>query len=237
MTERPHSLGLRILLCLAPMLGACSTLITPSAIRASGAPLDLVSQTIKLYDQALLDANRFLASEHNLTLPLARYELAQNGTLVFVTGSERWPIRIRNSIAGELVLAVGFRAQERDDGFVVGSRPPDRYAAIDNSMFRLPDGSFHDADGVADLLLHETAHTFHGKGTVGYWNTLCYYAEVVFTWRTVNHSAEHLPNATSREYAIHRAIIAARAAQNAPRLGWLEKLFEEHAQAMAPADQ
>ncbi|MFT7680438.1 MAG: hypothetical protein ACI8QC_004444, partial [Planctomycetota bacterium] len=49
--------------------------------------------------------------------------------------------------------------------------------------------------------------------------------------------AEHLPNATSLEYALHRAILGARTAQNATRLNALEKLFASHAQAMAHGDQ
>ena len=46
----------------------------------------------------------------------AHYEVTPEEPLVFVTGSRRWPIRIRNSAGGDLVLAFGFRAQERDDG-------------------------------------------------------------------------------------------------------------------------
>ena len=179
-----------LLVLLAPLLGACSTLITPETIRLSGAPEESRGQALDLLEEAVIQANEFLISEHRLSLPPARYERAENGTLEFVTESRRWPVRIRHSFGGDLVVITGFRAQERDDGFVVGSRPPDEHPEIDNSMFRDRDGDWHSAESIARLILHETAHTVHGVGTVGYWSTVCYYAEAIFLLRSSNHSAE-----------------------------------------------
>ncbi len=185
-------------------------------------------QALALFGKGLEQANEFLASEHRLSLPVARYELEPDGGLVFVTESKRWPIRIRNSLSGDLVIFFGFRAQERDDGFVVGARPPDEFPAIDNSLFRLPDGEWQTVESVAKLILHETAHTVHGEGTVGYWNTFCYYLEAVFLLRSTNHSAEIIPRAIGKEFLLHRWIQEAEASGNEPMFEAYAKMFEQH---------
>ncbi len=196
-----------LLFCLA----SCSTLVTRNTIAACGAPQEMRAHAIGVLDQAVDRANAFLVSEYNLSMPRAHYEMAPDSSLVFVTEEKRWPIRIRKSTSGDLVIWFGFRAQERDDGFVVGSYPPDRFEEIDNSMFRQPDGSWASIDSVASLILHETAHTINGEGTVGYWNTVKYYAEVIFLFRTVNHSDERIPQAVDLEYQLGGLIEGARA--------------------------
>mgnify|MGYP006935311872 CR=1 FL=1 len=173
-------------------------------------------------------ANDFLASEYRLALPPAQYETAEDGTLVFVTAQKRWPIRIYNSFGGELVVMSGFRAQERDDGFVVGSYPPDEFPEIDNSMFRYESGGWVPASSIARLILHETAHTINGEGTVGYWNTVKYYAEAIFLLRSNNHSDERIPRAVSKEFFLYTKVQEAVDEGNGDLEVLYRDLFEKH---------
>lgn len=216
------------LMLLAISLASCSTLVNRASIASSSAPETTRNQALQLLDDAVADANRFLASEYNLSLPTARYETDLKSNLVFVTPDKRWPIRIRNSFAGDLVVWSGFRAQERDDGFVVGSRTPDEFKSIDHSMFRLSDGAWQSVESVARLILHETAHTINGEGTVGYWNTVKYYAEVLFLWRTHNHSDERIPKAVGFEYFFGNLIEEARANGNEDLEAAYRGSFEKH---------
>ena len=104
---------------------------------------------------------------------------------------------------------------------------------IDHSMFRHEGGQWHTPDSIAELILHETAHTYHGEGTVGYWNTLLYYLEVIFLFRTVHHSDERIPRAVSEEftYSYLMADATARgdhASAEAYRMIFDKHLAEEH---------
>jgi len=213
------------------LLGACSTLVTPQSIAASGAPPETRLRAVALFEEAVELANTFLASEQRRSLPAGRYEASEDGSLVFITDARRWPIRIYHSFGGDLVVSNGFRAQERDDGFVIGVRPPAEHVETDNSMFRLTSGEWHDAKSIASLILHETAHTVHGEGTVGYWNSLRYYAEAIFLLRSLSHSAERIPQAVSMEFAFHSMIESYRRSGNDMALQLTLENFEERVAA------
>jgi hypothetical protein len=214
-------------------LGSCATPITTESIRASGAPLEQREKALSLLEEAVFMANDFLGSAECRTLPGGSYESDQLGELSYVTPVGTWATHIENSCGGDLAVWIGFRAQERDDGFVVGSRPPDRFAEIDNSMFRTTDGSWQSAESITRLILHETAHTIHGEGTVGVWNSIAYYAEAIFLLRASYHSAEEIPRAVEEEFMYHRHIEAARAAADEERLQSYLEAFEEHLSAGA----
>jgi len=209
-------------------LAACSSIITYDSIAESGAPAEIRGRALGLLGSAIEQANGFLSSQQRISLPRGHYQEAEDGTLLFVTDARRWPIRIRHSFGGDLVVWFGFRAQERDDGFVVGSRPPDEHAEIDNSMFRTSDGDWQSAHSIARLILHETAHTVHRHGTVGYWNTLAYYTEAIFLFRAANHSAERTPRAISVEFEYHRLIRAAEDSGDQDAAEVYRKAFAEH---------
>jgi len=209
-------------------LSSCSTIVTPRAIAESEAPPETRERAGALFEEAVELANRFLRSDQNRSLPAGRYAFGVGGNLVFITEEKIWPNRIRNSLAGDLVVLIGFRAQERDDGFVVGTRPPGEYPEIDHSMFRTLDGDWHSPESVASLLLHETAHTVHGEGTVGYGNTLQYYLEAVFLLRASDHSAERIPKAVDHEFIFHLRIDEARAAGDEEQLSLHLEDFEQH---------
>ena len=217
-----------LLVSLGLSLGACATPITARSIAASEAPREDRERALALLDEAISLANGFLASPECRTLPGGAYVRDGAGELVYVTPVGSWPTRIEKSFGGELVEWFGFRAQERDDGFVVGSRPPDEFPEIDNSMFRTTDGAWHSAESIARLVLHETAHTIHGEGTVGYWNTVLYYAEAIFLLRANYHSAEDIPRAVGEEFGYHRFIEGARLAGDEERALLYLQVFEEH---------
>lgn len=218
-----------VALLLLLLLQSCSTLISSRAIEASDAPAEDRRKALELYRDGLELANAFLASEDCLSLPQGQFEETTDGSLAFVTPERGWPIRIRHSFGGDLVVSTGYRAQEREDGFVVGVRPPARHLETDNSMFRYSDGDWVDAESVARLILHETAHTVHGVGTVGVWNTLAYYAEAIFLLRSAKHSAETLPRATSYEFMLHRFMEEARESEDREELDFFEQALSEHA--------
>mgnify|MGYP006935311467 CR=1 FL=1 len=209
------------------------------SIAQCDAPEESRNHAIALLEDGVELANDFLASEYRLSLPAGHYEESEDGFLVFVTTNKRWPIRIYKSFGGELVVAFGFRAQERDDGFVVGSYPPDEYPEIDNSMFRYPDGDWLPADSVAQLILHETAHTINGEGTVGYWNTVKYYAEAIFLFRTNDHSDERIPMDVNFEFRFSLLIEESRAKGDDQMAAAYQSSFDKHReelQAAATAD-
>jgi hypothetical protein len=118
----------------------------------------------------------------------------------FVTAAGVWPITVRCTTWGDVVVWFGFAAQEREDGFVVGSMAPERDRLVDNSLFVNGSGWRKPASDVADLVLHETTHVVWREGTIGFWNGVAYYLETIFLFRYSNHSAERRANATDEEF-------------------------------------
>lgn len=194
-------LSTALLACLAA--GCSSTVVTPASIAAADVPEDVRVAERAKWTSAVEIANEFLASPYRRTLPAGRYELAETG-MSYVSERGTWPIEVRCSTWGDNVVAFGYRAQEREYGFVVGKRPPNRDRSVDNSMFVDGDGLAHDAESIAALILHETTHVVVREGTVGFWNGVAYYLEAIFLLRSASHSAERYPHGTNEEFGFFR---------------------------------
>jgi hypothetical protein len=182
--------------------GGCGGVpLTPAAI--SGAPVaeDVRRDVVATWREAVALANEFLASPFRATLPAGRFELADDAGMRFVTDAGAWPITVRCTTWGDVVVWFGFAAQEREDGFVVGSMAPERDRLVDNSLFVNGSGWRKPASDVADLVLHETTHVVWREGTIGFWNGVAYYVETIFLFRYSNHSDERRANATDEEFA------------------------------------
>lgn len=129
----------------------------------------------------------------------------------FVTPLGTWPIAVRCNWWGDVCVACGFAAQEREYGFVVGEREPERDRLVDNSFFQYGDGARKPAYELAELFLHETTHVVWREGTVGFWNGVSYYLEAIFLFRYSNHSDERKARGTGEEFTwwnMHRELIA-----------------------------
>ena len=184
------------------LAGCASVEVTPAAVeRAARVPADERADLLRRWREALELANAFLDSPQRETLPAGRFELDRRRGMRFATAEASYPLRVRFTMWGDWVVAVGSVAQERSDGFVVGrSRSDPRDVAVDNSMFYDHRGRPREPAMLARLILHETAHVVLGVGTVGTCSSLWYYAEVALAWRTHNeHSAERLPRQVDRE--------------------------------------
>jgi len=144
--------------------------------------------------------NEFLASDWRRTLPAGRFELDDESGMRFVTAAGTWPISVHCNWYGDLCVATGFAAQEREYGFVVGEVDPERGRAIDNTLLCMSSGERMEPLDVAELILHETTHVVWREGTVGFWNGVAYYLEAIFLFRTNDHSAERRPHATGEEF-------------------------------------
>lgn len=208
-------------LLLAALASACRSVeITPASIDVASVPAEERSTARERWGEAVALTNEFLASPYRRTLPAGHFDLDARG-MRYVTERGTWPIEVRCTCFGDLVVGTGYRAQEREYGFVVGRRPPKRDPRVDNSMFRDPDGELHDVQSIADLMLHETTHVVYREGTVGFWNGLAYYLEAIFLLRSASHSAERRPHATSEEFGFFNY---ARNGPAAERDTWLEFL-------------
>jgi hypothetical protein len=91
-------------------------------------------------------------------------------------------------------------AQERSDGFVVGSVAPHRHREIDNTLFKSISGQSQPNQMIADLILHELTHIYFKHGTVSLPKTVLYYGEAIFLFRYHDHSMERVPFRTSDEF-------------------------------------
>jgi hypothetical protein len=210
--------------CVAALAASCRSLeITPAALRDGTESRPERAAALERWTESIELANGFLASEFRRTLPAGRYELGEDG-MRFVTASRTWPIRVVSSSWGDLVVRTGFAAQEREWGFVVGSRSPADDPLVDHSFFRYADRSPMGPAEIASLVLHETTHVVFREGTVGFWNGVAYYLEAIFLLRTAKHSDEWLPNATDEEF---RFFHFARAAAPEYRSIYVQAL-EEH---------
>jgi len=222
---------------LSPLLLLCacrSVEVTPAALRAAPDPRGWRAAALARWEQAVELANAFLASDWRRTLPPGRFELRDEGLAYVGDAGCTWPIAVRHSTWGDLVVATGFRAQEDARGFVVGAVDPPHCGPadplLDNTFFRWTDGAWHEPHALAELLLHETTHVVYRHGTVGAWNTLAYYAVAVATLGAADHPVERRPRASSEEFTLFRL---ARDAPEEYRHVYAEQ-FELHlAQAQA----
>ncbi len=186
----------------AALLGlaaSCSTLVAPRTILAEDAlELDDKERLLARWEAGIARANAFLASAHNQDLPPGEFELLNDG-MVLRTGDGRlWQVQVRCTTWGSMAAAFGYPAQERSWGFVVGARG-DGPAVEANTFFRGIDGRARDADGIAQLILHEVAHQVHEVGTLGFRGGLHYYWHGIFSsWD--EHPDEQTPIRVDRAF-------------------------------------
>ncbi|MBK7644762.1 MAG: hypothetical protein IPJ19_17255 [Planctomycetes bacterium] len=194
---------------LAPLAMLCaascrSLEITPAALREKGGRAPERAVALARWEESIGLMNEFLASSCRRTLPEGRFALAGEGMTFTSASGQTWPIQVCATTWGDLVVAIGFRAQEGQCGFCVGAtqlQPGEaRDGLLDNTFFRHPQGFWEDAASLAEVTLHETTHVVLREGTIGPWNTLGYYLVLLTCWSGVEHPAERLPYATSAEF-------------------------------------
>lgn len=197
------------------VLASCRSFeITPAVLRTATDAHPERREALARWTAGVELANEFLASEFRLSLPAGRFELDDDG-MRFVGSGGEFPLRVVRSTWGDWVVRVGFAAQEREWGFVVGQRCPVNDAWVDHSFFRGVDGELASPFELASLVLHETTHVLHREGTVGFWNGVAYYGEAIFLFRYDTHSGERCANATSEEFAYFATVRDADATHRA----------------------
>lgn len=189
---------------LLALAGCADVAVTPRALLdgdgTTAVPAAEREATLARWREAVALANEFLASSWRRTLPTGRFELDDERGMTFTTPDGGWPIELRCTTWGDLCVASGFAAQERDGGFVVGAAGRERDRRVDNSLFVDESGFDRAPEGIAELLLHETTHVVWREGTVGFWNGFAYYLEAIFLLRAIEHSAERKAYATTHEF-------------------------------------
>jgi hypothetical protein len=181
--------------------GCTSVQVTPARIREAKVPFTEIESATARWNGAIELANAFLASPWRRTLPAGKFVM-EDGGMIFRSEVGDWPSRVRVTQIGDLLGRMGFIAQERSDGFVVGRTPPRRDAVIDNTFFRHLNGKPASSRSIASLILHETTHGVFREGAVGFWPTIKYYGEAAFTWRYRTLTGERKAYATSEEFGI-----------------------------------
>ncbi|HEX2852340.1 MAG TPA: hypothetical protein VHO24_03800 [Opitutaceae bacterium] len=179
--------------------GCTSVQVTPARLREAKVPQPEIENAMVRWRQAVELANAFLESPWRRTLPAGKFVL-EDGGMVFRSEAGEWPAGVRVTAIGELCARMGFIAQERSDGFVVGWAPPRRDAAVDNTLFRHLNGKPASSRSIASLILHETTHGVFREGAVGLWPAVRYYGEAAFTWRYRTLTGERRAYATSEEF-------------------------------------
>jgi hypothetical protein len=205
-------------------LGGCASVhISPARMCATSSSPSEIDEALGRWRAAVELSNAFLDSPWRRTLPPGKFVLGDEG-MVFQSDGGEWPVMVRVTRFGDLCVKVGFAAQERSDGFVVGRTKPNRTVIIDNTFFRYPSGRSKPARAMAGVLLHETTHVVFRDGTVGFWAAVRYYAEAAATWRYRTLTAERRPYATSEEFA---KFAASRTKDSAVQVELLRQ-FETH---------
>jgi hypothetical protein len=186
----------------ALLVSGCATVsITPAKVASAPVPIEERSRSLTTWTNALDFCNGFLASPFRQTLPEGRVCFT-NGHMVFVCGKGALPVRIRCTAWGDLAVWSGTAvAQERSDGFVVGSVAPRRNRLLENTFFKTTKGQPIAQEEMASMILHELTHSYYRVGTVSPSKAIGYYAEAILLLRSRNHCAERLPNKTSAEFA------------------------------------
>lgn len=153
-------------------LGACSTAITPLAIDAADAPIELRSEANRRWHEAVTLVNQFLAEQPVWELPPFRLRHDPAG-MRLVTEEGEQGFAVACTSWGNLVTLAGFTAQERSWGFVVGKQG-DGDDVLANSFLQSSMG-LRSVASLGGLILHEAVHTIEGSGTVSFWSGLRYY--------------------------------------------------------------
>lgn len=194
-------LPLLLVCAMLSVSGCVSAPVTPAGITAISGRSEERAADLKKWNDAVLLCNEFLASPARKTLPGGRVDFGGEG-MVFVSGGVRLPIRIRCTTFGDLLIPFKMSAQERSDGFVVGLIPPKESRILDNSFFKYDNGRPASSANMASVILHELTHSYYRLGTVGFFQTISYYAEAIFLLRYRKHSQELLPYQTSDEFRV-----------------------------------
>ncbi len=184
------------------LAAACSSVsVTPDRLREARVPAPEREQLVRTWTSAVEYCNEFLTSPFRHALPAGRVVLDDSSGMRFEGTDHTWPLEVRSTSWGDLVLWSGFQAQEREYGFTVGECPPERDRVADNSLFRDAHGYAMEADVVAGVILHEATHVVSGEGALGFWKSASYYCEAVFLFRYgPTHSDERLAYGTGEEY-------------------------------------
>ncbi len=172
--------------------------LTPQSVSHVHGRSEEGEQAVARWQEAVVICNDFLESDFRKTLPKGEIVWTDRG-MSFVSGEKTVPIVIRCCAAGDLLIPFKMAAQERSDGFVVGSLPPHRNRELDNSFFKHSSTQARPSYRLAELILHELTHTYFHQGTVSLPKTIAYYAEAIFLFRYRTHSMEILPYRTSHE--------------------------------------
>jgi hypothetical protein len=188
--------------CAAMLTSGCvSVSLTPARLAALPQRHDEATRDLDRWREAVALCNEFLASPARKTLPPGRINFSEAG-MEFVTGEVHLPIRVRCTMWGDWLIPFKMAAQERSDGFVVGSVPPKESRLLDNSFFKYRDGGAVSSAGMAVLILHELTHSYYHAGTVDFFHSVSYYVEAIFLLRYRNHSQELRAYQTSHEFVV-----------------------------------
>jgi hypothetical protein len=203
-SSHARALALQSVLLVAALLSAaaCSSVaVTPRGLREADVPQVDREQLVQDWTNAVGRCNEFLASPYRHALPAGRIVLDDASGMRFESDGRTWPLEVRCTSWGDIVLWFGFQAQERTYGFTVGECPPERDRVADNALFRDDSGYLMAPDSVADLILHECTHVVSGEGALGFWKSASYYCESLFLFRYgPTHSDERRAYGTSEEY-------------------------------------
>ena len=114
----------------ASIASSCSSVVlTPESLDATDVPLEERTADLALWSAAVELANEFLASPYRHTLPLGHFDLAPSG-MQYVTERGTWPIEVRCTSYGDMVVSMGLPARRaRRGGARAGERPLKRSRA------------------------------------------------------------------------------------------------------------
>ena len=189
----------RLLSVLLLLAASCSTVITPTAVLESELPVEQKLELNARWESGVQLANAFLASDQNDSLPAGWISLLPDEGMYWHHPDGCREIRVENTWWGDRCVGMGFAAQERSWGFVVGDRGDGPQVTHNSLFFYVNQTMKHPAD-IAELVLHEAAHMIHHEGTVGFFAGLSYYWHAMFHGGGREHPAELLPYTTSDEF-------------------------------------
>ena len=185
----------------APLLAGCATTVTPAAVAEADWPLESREAILERWQQAVDTANAFLASDANRSLPDGLWLTLDHERGMSFAGADGRARRltVANTWWGDLCVGMGFAAQERSWGFVVGDRG-EGPQVVAHTLFYDPFGNLKSEHDMAELILHEMAHVVHHTGTVDPFQAFGYYVLAIAHGGSHDHPAEKLPYATSFEF-------------------------------------
>lgn len=212
-------------LLIGPLLGSgCTSVeVTPAAIvRLPAETVDRDGCLVR-WRQAVAIANAFLDSRASRELPRGQIALDDQGMRFLADNGRLIPLRVRNTGFGSVVVQVadGSLAQERSDGFVVGTAGEWATESLLHHTFfyypqsLAPERRPLEPDIMALLIVHELTHIVHRVGTVGTWPALRFYWRLLWGgFENTGHPAEEVPRRTNEDFQRWRQrTFAARTAE------------------------